>query len=255
MDQTRPWIIYNSSSDFTGRPWIEVVNTGTCLPRRGLTLEEHRPVPAEGLPHPVPARLVAAVQPRHRPAPCRASEAACHDITSEGTRLYCAALNGTIVFDVSGLVHGRVTKRYITRNTGKKNEGGGQSRLAKPKKKKTGKGRVNGPGPRLQEDRGTRTGAPVFDCVNAVPGPEHRPQQGPLATGWTYLGHVNHVGRDCQPGPGITTTTCNNNTFVPSDEDISVAHEADPTWDGNYMFVTDERGGGVVPPGRPATRR
>jgi len=36
---------------------------------------------------------------------------------------------------------------------------------------------------------------------------------------------------------------------VRSDEGVSVSHEADPSHDGRLMFVTDERGGGVVPPG------
>jgi len=36
---------------------------------------------------------------------------------------------------------------------------------------------------------------------------------------------------------------------VEADDGVSVSHEADPTPDGQFMFVTDERGGGVVPPG------
>jgi hypothetical protein len=43
--------------------------------------------------------------------------------------------------------------------------------------------------------------------------------------------------------------TCNSNNFVRSDQGVSVSHEADPSPDHQLMFVTDERGGGVVPPG------
>jgi hypothetical protein len=42
---------------------------------------------------------------------------------------------------------------------------------------------------------------------------------------------------------------CNSNNSVRSDEGVSVSHEADPSADHRLMFVTDERGGGVVPPG------
>jgi hypothetical protein len=42
--------------------------------------------------------------------------------------------------------------------------------------------------------------------------------------------------------------SCNGNFFVPAVEGVSVAHEADPLLNGRYMLVTDERGGGVVPP-------
>ena len=45
-----------------------------------------------------------------------------------------------------------------------------------------------------------------------------------------------------------TTCSCNGNFFVPTLEGVSVAHEADPVLNGQYMLVTDERGGGVVPP-------
>ena len=230
VDQLRPWIIYNSSSDFAGRPWIEVVNMRSCMERRRLTLEEQRErcrpevyrIPFQ----PDWSRQRNSANGQLHPG----SEAACHDITSEGNRLYCAGLNATIIFDVSDLL--------------KPLKGG---RLVSPKKKK--KLRLAG----VRGDRldckvidGTRTGAKVTDCtaVNTLDPAD----PGPIAQGWTFLGTFNHPGRDCQPGPGIATN-CNFNSEVRSDDGVSVAHEVDPSWDGSYAFVTDERGGGVVPGG------
>jgi hypothetical protein len=89
---------------------------------------------------------------------------------------------------------------------------------------------------------GTRTGAKVTDCGAME---ADRPEQ---ATGWTFLGTFNHPGRDCGP-PGTDVRNCNSNNQVRSDDGVSVSHEADPTPDRRFMFVTDERGGGVVPPG------
>ncbi|MPZ92629.1 MAG: transcriptional regulator [Actinobacteria bacterium] len=38
------------------------------------------------------------------------------------------------------------------------------------------------------------------------------------------------------------------------DEGVSISHESDPSHDGRWMFVTDERGGGVVPQAPHASR-
>lgn len=87
---------------------------------------------------------------------------------------------------------------------------------------------------------GTQTAAKVTDCsAHDVPG-------GPQAQGWKFLGSVNHPGRSCL---GDTTKSCNNNDQVRSDDGVAVSHESDPTPNDQTMFVTDERGGGVVPPG------
>jgi hypothetical protein len=82
----------------------------------------------------------------------------------------------------------------------------------------------------------------VTDCSGM--GPERTER----ATGWTFLGTFQHPGRDCAPKP-TDNRTCNSNNFVRSDQGVAISHEADPTPDGRFMFVTDERGGGVVPPG------
>jgi hypothetical protein len=252
VDTRRPWIVYNSSSDFAGRPWIEVVDLRSCFKRRGKTLEEQRAT-CKPRVHRIPfqpewsQKTVAPGSDEQVPD----SSAACHDITSEGTRLYCASLNATLIFDVSDLVKGKPGKRWVKGK--KKGKGGKKSALAKPnnkKKKKRGKGKVRGQALDCRLIAGTRTYAMVTDCSGAVPPANSDPAPGPRAQGWAFLGGFNHVGRDCTPGPGIDNgSPCNTNVDWGPEEDVSVSHEADPTWDGNYVFVTDERGGGVVPPG------
>jgi hypothetical protein len=67
----------------------------------------------------------------------------------------------------------------------------------------------------------------------------------PQLARWKFLGTFNHPGRS----DGTGGTQGNTNVEVPSDEGVSVAHEADPSPNHRWLFVTDERGGGVVPPG------
>ena len=135
--------------------------------------------------------------------------ASCHDITYDRNRLYCAGLNATVILDVSGIAKG---------------------------------GSVAGKALPCPVIDGTRTGAKVTDCSGMGPARTER------ATGWRFLGTFQHPGRDCGP-PGTDVRTCNSNNQVRSDEGVAVSHEADPSHDGRLMFVTDERGGGIVPPG------
>jgi hypothetical protein len=235
VDQLRPWIIYNSSSDFAGRPWIEVVDMKSCMYRRGLTLEEQRER-CRPLVYRIPFQPEWTQQRNSSNGQLvPGSEAACHDITSEGNRIYCAGLNATLVFDVQNLVTTPKPKpRKATIKLEKKRQA---YRL----------GNVQGdPLDCKVVDAGPLTKAKVTDCTSVNTLDPANP--GPIAQGWTFLGSFNHPGRDCQPGPGITTN-CNFNSEVRSDDGVSVAHEADPTWDGNHVFVTDERGGGVIPGG------
>ena len=81
---------------------------------------------------------------------------------------------------------------------------------------------------------GTNTGAKVTDCDD-VEGTGNG-----QARGWRYIGHVNHPGRN---------GSHNTNTEYESTEGVAVSHEAEPTPSKKFMFVTDERGGGVVPGG------
>lgn len=80
---------------------------------------------------------------------------------------------------------------------------------------------------------GTETTAKVTDCSSPDTTGTNE------AKGWKYIGHVNHAGRNLN----------NLNTEYTVREQISVSHEAEPTPDKDWMFVTDERGGGIVPGG------
>lgn len=100
------------------------------------------------------------------------------------------------------------------------------------------KGNVRGDPLKCEVVPGTNTKAKVLDCDDpeAVGDGE--------AKGWKYVGHVNHAGRN---------GSHNTNTEYESTQNIAVSHQAQPTPDKQFMFVTDERGGGVVPGGASCT--
>ena len=85
----------------------------------------------------------------------------------------------------------------------------------------------------------TPTGAKVTDCVVGRHGedlsvPGWLAIGAPSLQGVTYLGSIYHQGRG---GP------------FNSNEDIDFDHEAELSASGKLLLATDERGGGVVPPG------
>ena len=202
LDDRRPWIVYNNSSQSSGMPWIDVLNIKSCLRKRVRGMKEMRQKC-----RPKVYRIYLKDRWTRRidgsGDPVEGSESACHDITSKGGRLYCANLNSTIVLNVS--------------------------RLSRP-----GKKRIRGEPLKCKVVPGTNTGAKVTDCddLEAVGNGQAR--------GWRYVGHVNHPGRN---------GSHNTNTEYESTEGVAVSHEAEPTPNKKFMFVTDERGGGVVPIG------
>jgi hypothetical protein len=211
VDATRPWIVYNSSSDFASRNWIDVVNIRSCFLPLKSTLQEKRDA-CRPVVHRIQFEAPWTQQFDVHDQALVGGSAACHDITARPGRIYCAGVNATLILDVSGLTDAN--------------------------------GNVNGTALACTVVAGEQTGAMVTDCT--------APQDpGAVATGWVFLGTYNHPGRDCvfPHPPGQPVTNCNSNNFVESDEGVSISHEADPTEDEQYMFVTDERGGGVVPPG------
>jgi hypothetical protein len=208
-DPRNPGIVYNSSSDFADRNWIDVLDMRSCFGSDEWSLDRRQ---AECRPdvYRINLRPEWTQQRDQNTGQLEPGSATCHDITYADGRLYCAALNATVILDVSGLV---------ARN-----------------------GRVQGtPFPCPVVD-GTDTEAKVTDC-SGMEG--DRTEQ---ATGWRFVGTYQHPGRDCGP-PGTDVRNCNSNNQVRSDDGVSVSHEADPSHDRRFMFVTDERGGGVVPPG------
>jgi hypothetical protein len=209
IDTKRPWIVYNSSSDFAGRPWVDVVDIRSCFGGDKWTLAKRRAA-CRPLVYRIAFQPEWTMQRDQNTGQLEPGSAACHDITFSDDRLYCAGINATLILDVSGLF---------------------------------GKGgRVNGSAFPCPVIAGTRTGAKVTDCSGMG---ADRPEQ---AAGWRFLGTFQHPGRDCGP-PGTDVRNCNSNNQVRSDDGVAISHEADPTPDHRFMFVTDERGGGVVPPG------
>ena len=93
------------------------------------------------------------------------------------------------------------------------------------------------------------TGAMVVDCVNG--GTDEAPIDlsvaawldagAPSAEGIALRGTAYHQGRETTTGAAMPAQ--------PSTEDIDFAHEAELTHSGRFVLSTDERGGGVAPPG------
>jgi hypothetical protein len=100
------------------------------------------------------------------------------------------------------------------------------------------------------------TGAQVVDCVDGTnPGTDDLIvskwlQDGaPSLEGVQFVGSVFHQGREAST-PAATTPT--NSAITPdfdSTQDIDFNHEAEFSQSGNLLIATDERGGGVLPPG------
>jgi len=208
-DGRNPGIVYNSSSDFSENNWIDILDMRSCFGSSSWSLKRRQ---ADCRPQVYRINLADrwTQQRDQNTGELEPGSASCHDITYDRGRLYCAGLNATVILDVSGLL----------------NRDGAVKGTALP----------------CPVVDGTRTDAKVTDC--GTMGPNRTAE----ATGWRFLGTFQHPGRDCGP-PGTDVRTCNSNNQVRSDDGVSVSHEADPTPDRQFMFVTDERGGGVVPPG------
>lgn len=208
VDKRRPWIVYSSSSDFEGRPWIDVLNMRSCYGKKTFDLAKRRARCAPKI-YRINLQPEWTQQRDQTTGALEPGSAACHDVTYRSKRLYCAAVNSTVILDV---------KRLVNK-----------------------KGRVKGKPLPCRVVAGTGTSAKVTDCSGMGKDRQEK------AFGWRLVGFTQHPGRDCVPGQD--NRTCNSNNLVRSDEGVAVSHEADPSHDGRFMFVTDERGGGIVPPG------
>jgi Ca2+-binding RTX toxin-like protein len=103
---------------------------------------------------------------------------------------------------------------------------------------------------RVRESSSTipfQTGAKVTDCVDGTGAgtedlsvPQWLADGAPSLTGVQYRGSIYHQGR----GAGGAATPA-----FSSDQDIDFDHEAELTNSGRFLVATDERGGGITPPG------
>ena len=215
VDATRPYIVYNSSSERThpsgSGGWIDVLDVRPCLNLGNISLADKRTAC-----RPKVYRInfqpdwtyqrnfhdgSGAIDPSQ-------GSATCHDITAVGTRLYCAAIRATLVLDVANITDSEGNIRGTELNCQLINNA---------------------------------TAADVTNCsaVTSAAGVQ----------GVEFLGTRNHAGIDCTASPLPRNASCNSNLVVPVDQDIAISHEADPTHDAQVMFATDERGGGALPPG------
>jgi len=93
------------------------------------------------------------------------------------------------------------------------------------------------------------TAAKITDCVNGKDGRDLSVARwlkdgAPSLQGVGWIGTVHHQGR----GAGGAATPAYDST-----EDIDFNHEAELTPSGRFLLATDERGGGVTPPGATCT--
>ena len=94
-----------------------------------------------------------------------------------------------------------------------------------------------------------KTGAKITDCVDgAGTGTEDLSVAEWLAGGAPSLQGVTHVGSVHHQGRNTSQEDQVNPAF-PSTEDIDFNHETEYTTSRRFLLATDERGGGVTPPG------
>ncbi|CAN5379919.1 hypothetical protein BH23ACT9_BH23ACT9_33810 [soil metagenome] len=90
------------------------------------------------------------------------------------------------------------------------------------------------------------TDAPVIDCVEGEDGADLTvagwiADGAPSLEGVVHTGTAYHMGRETATGAA--------NPAFDSTEDIDFNHEAEYTHSGNFILTSDERGGGILPPG------
>jgi len=147
----------------------------------------------------------------------------CHELeVYENDRLTCGSGGAAIVFDMKGAFDDNGTPKVFSDDRPRGTPLPCRAR------------------PSLSEPPFS-TGAQVVDCVDGEgPGtedldiPTWLASGAPSLQGVTYLGSVHHMGRN---GP------------FPATEDNDFNHETELTASGRFLLATDERGGGVTPPG------
>jgi hypothetical protein len=93
------------------------------------------------------------------------------------------------------------------------------------------------------------TGAKVTDCVTGTRNgadqnlgvPEWTKIGAPSLTGVRWIGSAYHQGRETATGAA--------DPAFPSSEDVDFSHESELTHSGRFLISSDERGGGIAPPG------
>ena len=149
--------------------------------------------------------------------------AGCHELEiSPDDKLTCAGIHATLLFDLSGAF----------------DDNGTPTNYADDKPRGTPLPCRTRPSSTLVTAE-WYSGAVVTDCVYDAGGgeltiPRWQTLGSPSLEGVRFLGSAFHQGRGAPH---------------PSSEDVDVSHEAELTHSGRFLLATDERGGGVTPPG------
>jgi len=152
----------------------------------------------------------------------------CHELeVYENDRLACGSGGAAILFDMSGAFDDNGTPSDFSDDT--------PNGTPLPCSE-----RASLSAPPIQ------TGAQVVDCVDGTGAtttdldvPTWLANGAPSLEGVQHLGTVHHQGRGGQ---------------YPSTEDNDFNHETELTESGDFLLATDERGGGVTPPGATCTQ-
>ena len=209
----------NSSQRFN-LDGFEVVDLSSCMNFPALTTVEMKRMLCRPQVHRYryPSALIALGHTVDALAGCHELEIYPNDL------LTCASINATIVFNVKNAFLDNGTPTDFTDD--------------KPRGRPLPCRVRNSASPEPYA-----TAAKVTDCVVGANN-QDLTVPGWIAIGSPRLGGVSHVGTAFHQGRG-----------GPWDAkvDVDVSHEAELTGSGKFLLATDERGGGVTPPGATCT--
>lgn len=192
IDPYHPWLAYISTSD--SEDTIEILDMSSCFAgdpdacRPGFTRYQFQPAWTKGKE--------------------AMGSNGCHDVRFRPTRVYCGAVNATLILDSSGLVS-------ATSRTPK------GTNLAAP---------AAPDGCTIEDaDPITAAGIKVTDCRGWSNG-TFRGAKNLKPAALSLIAAIHHAGTSTQTSPN---------------EDVQISHQAEAIDGGRLMFVTDERGGGL----------
>jgi hypothetical protein len=251
----RRGLIFISSSD-TQANFLDIVDFRTCVPpaSNAARFAACRPVVAR-YQFPVPHSTgvdSSFKDPRYpdgltagKPNSSAANNG-CHDVTVQGNFLYCAAINATVIFDISG-----VTQRNIKPAT--RRGGSNCVSLTDLSCRLTGTHLTNQTMVDQDNSDAPHDACPVEDG-DSIPynlKPKsitncefwNRPTSGSQVSRYENDDFMKGKLRNANIRP---LARVQHDGTKPSNQDISISHEADPTEDGRILMITDERGGGLT---------
>jgi hypothetical protein len=249
----RRGLIYINSSD-TQANFMDIVDFRSCVPpaTNPARFAACRPVVARyQFPVPHSAAVDSSFKDSRYPDGLTAGKSStanngCHDVTVQGNFLYCAAINATVIFDISGLMQRniktatrrggsncvsltdmscRLTGTHLTNQTMVNQDNSGPPHDACPVE--------DGDSLPYNLRPDSITNCEIWNRPTSD-SQDSRYENDDFMMGKLRNANIRPVARIQHDGS------------KPSDQDISISHEADPTEDGTMLIVTDERGGGLT---------